>query len=520
REPHGGSQMKQTCSTKVSSARMIRITLDGQSLDPATVERIAMNEAPVEIAGATRKAVAAGRRIVERYVKENLPAYGLTTGLGARVGEMLPKEAIADFSYRMIRGRAQGLGRPLSERAARAVMAVRLNTMLSGAAGQSIGLVDHLAEALNRQLAAVIPSTASIGATDLVAMAALGHGLIGEGEMLFRGKRMPAAKALQAAGLAPIKLGPKDGQVLCNNTAFTAGLAALATVRAERAIESHIVAGALSLEGFRGNSSPLQPRVLALRPHAGEAEAGRRIRRLLSSGLLLKKGEARRLQDPLSFRCMAQVFGAALAESERLRKAVTIEINGSSDNPAVIEAEDHIVTTGNFHLLQLSLAADSLARALAWCATDSVSRVARLMAPGFSGLPPLLSSDATERGGFGPLMKPAEALRAEIIHLANPVPVMASHNADGQEDSLSHAPLAVQKLEELLERYELAVAMELVAAAQAVDLAKPRRIAPRLAKVHAAVRTLHRFIDEDHPVGREIEAVAEQIVRSGMLLQL
>jgi histidine ammonia-lyase len=235
---------------------------------------------------------------------------------------------------------------------------------------------------------------------------------------------------------------------------------------------------------------------------------------------LLKKGEARRLQDPLSFRCMTQVFGAALAESERFRNAVTIEINGSSDNPAVIEAEDHIVTTGNFHLLQLSLAADSLARALAWCATDSVSRVARLMSQGFSGLPPLLSSIETERGGFGPLMKPAEALRAEIVHLSNPVPVMASHNADGQEDSLSHAPLAVQKIDELLERYELAIAMELVAAAQAVDLARPRRIAPKLKKAHEAVRSLHRFLDDDRPIGREIETVAEQIVRSGTLLQL
>lgn len=503
------------------AARMSKpIILDGQSLDPATVERIAMNAAQVEIARSTRRAMAAGRRIVERYIKDKLPAYGLTTGLGMRVGEMLPDKTIADFSYRMVRGRAQGLGQALSEAAARAVMAVRLNTMLTGAAGQSIGLADHLAEALNRRLAAVMPSTASIGAADLVAMAALGHGLIGEGEMLFRGKRMPGAEALKAAGLAPFVLRPKDGQVLCNNTAFTSGLAALAAARAGRAIESHIAAAALSFEGFRGNSSPLQPDVLALRPQAGEAEAGQQLRRFLKGGLLLNKGEARRLQDPLSFRCTCQVFGAAFAESERFGKAVTVEINGSSDNPAVIEAEDHIVTTGNFHLLQLSLAADSLARALAWCTTDSVSRIARLMNPSFSGLPPLLSSSATERGGFGPLMKPAEALRAEIVHLSNPVPVMASHNADGQEDSLSHAPLAMQKLDALLERYELAVAMELIAAAQSVDLAKPRRIAPKLARVHEAVRRLHPFLDDDRPIGREIEGVARDIVRSGMLLQL
>jgi histidine ammonia-lyase len=337
--------------------------------------------------------------------------------------------------------------------------------------------------------------------------------------MFFQGRRMPAKDALAAAGLAPVQLEPKDGQVLCNNTAFTGGVAALASVRAERAIRSHLVAGALSFEGFRGNGSPFREKVLALRPQAGEAEAGSELRLLLEGGLLLDEGQARRLQDPLSYRCMAQVFGAALAASERFRESVMIEINGSADNPAVIVEEQQILTTGNFHLLHLSLAADSLARAMAWCATDGLSRVARLMNPGFSGLPALLSSDAAERAGFGPIMKPAEALRAEIVHLATPVPVMASHNADGQEDSLSHAPLAVKKLDELVDRYELMVAIELVAAAQAVDLANPKKIAPRLAKAHAAVRAIHRFIDEDRPIGGDIESIARQIVRSGMLLQ-
>jgi histidine ammonia-lyase len=161
-----------------------------------------------------------------------------------------------------------------------------------------------------------------------------------------------------------------------------------------------------------------------------------------------------------------------------------------------------------------------MARTLGWCATDGVSRVARLMSAAFSGLPPLLSSEATERAGFGPLMKPAEALRAEIVQFANPVPIMPSHNADGQEDSLSHAPLAVQKLAEQIDRYELLVAFELMAATQAIDLAKPKRIAPRLGEIHRAVRKISGFIDEDRPVGGEIEAIANELVRSGKLAQL
>ena len=198
---------------------------------------------------------------------------------------------------------------------------------------------------------------------------------------------------------------------------------------------------------------------------------------------------------------------------------MSVELNSSSDNPAVMMGKDRIVSTGNFHQLQLTLALDQMARVLGWCATDSVSRVARLMSPMFSGLPPLLSSADPQRAGFGPLMKPGEALRAEIVQLANPVPIMPSHNADGQEDSLSHAPLAVEKLAQLMDRYELLVAFELVAAAQAVDLAKPKKIAPKLAHIHRSVRAISSFIDDDRPLGREIEAIATGLVRNGKLAQ-
>jgi histidine ammonia-lyase len=496
------------------------VVLDGRSLTPEGVELIANTDVRVKIAKSTRAAMKRSRRFVEKYLKEGIPAYGLNTGLGARVNEPLPAKELQDFSYRMVRGRAQGLGEPLSVPAVRAIMAVRLNTMITGASGQSLWIADYIAEALNRKLSPVMPRSASIGAGDLVAMAAIPHALIGEGEIFFQEKRRPAAEALKLAGLEPMKLGPKDGQVLCNNTAFTTGQAALATVRAERALRSHVAAGALSLEGFRANLSSFQKETAALRPQPGQLKAAGDLCKLLSGSLLLKKGAARRLQDPLSLRCMAQVFGAACAAFEALHKTVSIEINSSSDNPAVVLSENRIVTTGNFHQLQLTLAADQMARTLGWCATDSVSRVARLMSPGFSSLPPLLSSEATERAGFGPLMKPAEALRAEIVQLANPVPIMPSHNADGQEDSLSHAPLAVQKLADLIQRYELLVAFELMAAVQAVDLAKPKRIAPRLAEVHRAVRKISRFIDEDRPVGAEIEAIANDLVRSGKLAQL
>ena len=205
---------------------MAPVILDGRSLTPESVEAVAFGE-DVAIAASTRPLLDKGRRIVEHHLKEGIPVYGLNTGLGMRAGEMLPSQALAEFSLRMVRGRAQGVGSPLTAPEVRAVIVVRLNTLLSGAAGASPSLADYLVEVLNRKIVPAMPRHGSIGAGDLVAMAALPLALIGEGEILVDGERRPAREALTAAGLAPLALAPKDGQVLCNSTAFSVGLAAL-----------------------------------------------------------------------------------------------------------------------------------------------------------------------------------------------------------------------------------------------------------------------------------------------------
>lgn len=493
---------------------MAPLILDGRSLKPESVEKVAFGE-EVAIDGATQALRDKGRHIVERHLAESIPVYGLNTGLGARAGQMLPAEALAEFSLRMVRGRAQGLGTPLTAPEARAVMVTRLNTLLSGAAGASPSLADYLADVLNRHIVPVMPRHASIGAGDLVAMAALPHALIGEGEVLVAGERKPARDALTAAGLRLLTLAPKDGQVLCNSTAFSVGLAALAGARARRAVTSLQIAGAISFVGFRGNPTPFARSATRIRPQPGEVEAGDELLALTDFGA--SEYKPRRFQDPLSFRCMPQVHGAAYAEAQRLDAALAVELNSVADNPVVLLDEEKIIGTSNFHMPHLTLALDSMARALALAATDSVSRIAKLMSPSFSDLPPLLSSTSVDRAGFAPLLKPAEALRAEIIHLSNPVPILPSQNADGQEDAATFSALAAQKLGELLDRLDLLVALELLAGAQAVDLAGIKKLPAFLAPVHARLRAISRFIDDDRPLGREIERIAVDLVRAGKL---
>jgi histidine ammonia-lyase len=276
------------------------------------------------------------------------------------------------------------------------------------------------------------------------------------------------------------------------------------------------IAGALSFVGFRGNPTPFARSATRIRPQPGEVEAGDELLALTDFGAGDTK--ARRFQDPLSFRCMPQVHGTAYAEAQRLEAALAIELNWVADNPVVLLDEEKIIGTSNFHMPHLMLALDSMARALALAATDSVSRIARLMSPAFSDLPPLLSSTSVDRAGFAPLLKPAEALRAEIIHLANPVPILPSQNADGQEDAATFSALAAQKLGELLDRLDLLVALELLAGAQAVDLAGLKKLPDKLVSAHARIRAISRFVDDDRPLGREIERIACELVRTGQLL--
>lgn len=499
------------------------VVLDGATLTPRVLRSIAAG-ASVSLARGSAERMAAGRRIVDRYLAESIPAYGLTTGLGMRADQMLTPEEAAEFSYRTVRGRAQAVGPLLTAEQVRSVMAVRLNTMLSGAAGASAEIAPTLLSALNRGFIPAMPRIGSIGTGDLVAMAALAHALIGEGEAIVDGMRVAAPEGLAAAGLTPLRLLPKDGTVLCNNTAFSTALAALASEAARTTLVTMQIAGALSLQGFVGNLSPFSSASLRARPQPGQVEAGDQLRRLLGDGPLGRAGAARRLQDPLSFRCMAQVHGAVFAALADLDDELAVDLNSSPDNPAVIIEEELCVSTGNFHLPRLTQTLDGLARAMAWGATDSVSRVQRLMHPPHSGLPALLSSDTPDTAGFGPLLKPMEALRAEIVHLSAPVPVLASHNADGVEDSATFAALAASKLTDLVEKLDLLAAFELVAGCQAIDLrfggdgGVAPAIAPSLRPVHTAVRERCRYIDEDRPIGREVEAIAA-LVSSGRLVE-
>ena len=454
--------------------------------------------------------MAAARDIVERYIAEGRPAYGLTTGLGARVVESLPSDALAEFSRHTVLGRANSVGAPLPTEVVRAALLVRANGLAHGGSGARPEVADALLALLEHGVHPIVPSIGSIGAGDICVLAHIALVLIGAGEAELHGEVMPGAQALVAAGLEPLDLAPKDGLAVISSNAVSVACAALALVDGRAALEAAHAAAALSLEGFRANLTPLDDRVVEARAAPGQATCAAALRSLLAGGSLAVSG-GRRLQDPLSFRCVSQVHGSLATALELLADALEPELNGAGDNPLILVDAGEIVSTGNFLVPVLALAADAVALALAQVANLTAARAARLLAATVSDLPQNLAPAGSTGAGMAPLLKVADALAAEIVHGAAPAKLASFAGTDAVEDAATGAPLATMRLAGLLERFRLLTALELVVAAQAVDLAQVERLGTGTSAIHSVVRGLVEPMLTDRPLGGDVERVATHL---------
>jgi histidine ammonia-lyase len=493
------------------------LPLTGRDLTPADLAAVARQRRAVAVAPTAWQRLEAGRAVVEAMLAGDAPVYGLNTGLGERVVHRLPADVLAEFSRLTVLGRADAAGPALPAEAARAAMAARLNGLVLGAAGASPAVARHLEALLNAEMHPLIPAQGSIGAGDLCQLAHIGLGLVGEGEMEHRGEILPAGEALARAGLKPLALGPKDGLALINASSVTAGRAALVLEDAAALMDLMQIAAALSMEGYRANLSPIDPRVVAARPAPGQEAAATELRAMLVGGALTEPGAARRVQDPISLRCVAPCHGAVQAALDFARPAVDAELNGSSDNPMVLIEDGEMLSTGNFHTPALALALDTLCLALAQAAALCLARWCKLLFARLSGLPGNLSPHAPARSGMAPLMKTGEALMGEIRHEAQPSPGEVSWAADGVEDHRTNAPLAARRAESLIGHMRRLVAIELLVAAQAVDLAAPPGLGRGTAAAHAAIRAVVAPLDQDRSLAGDIARIERELVSGAQL---
>jgi histidine ammonia-lyase len=462
--------------------------------------------------------LAAARAVVEKALARGEAVYGLTTGLGAAVDTRLAPDAIAAFQQRAVRARAVGIGERLATQEVRALLLARLAGLAQGASGISPGFVPALAAMLNAGLHPLVRRIGSLGEADLAPVAEAMLPLIGAGEAEYRGDILPGGEAMARAGIALPEFGPKDGLALLNANAFSTGLAALAAHELQFALDAAAAAGALSLEAFRANLSPLVPEAVALRSLPSQVEGSTCLRTLLAGSDLFEPGQARRVQDPLSFRCLAPVLGAVLVQYECFGDIVEAELAGAGDSPAVLVETRMLASTVNFDTTALALAGEGLGLAVSHLAATSAARITKLMSLAASGLPRFLTRHGGSHAGFATAQKSAAALEAEIRHLALPLGAMTLPVADGVEDYAPMTPRVIEKLRAIGRRLTRLAAVELVVAAQASDLRGATRLGAGTAAAQAFVRRHVAPLDDDRPLGGEFEALAERI-ETGELAQ-
>jgi histidine ammonia-lyase len=490
------------------------VVVDGRTLSYGDVVAVARHGAHVALADGVLPRLVSERAVVDNVVDRQVPTYGLTTGLGARSSYALPRAELDAFSVRTVRGRANAVGDPLPVPVVRAALLARVNGLAGGGSGVRPEILRLLVALLNARVHPVIPEVGSIGASDLCQLAHVGLVVIGEGSAECGGEVLDGATALRRAGLSPAELGPKDGHVLCSASPLAAGVGALALHETAALLSLAQAVTALTYEGFRANTSPLDARVLALRPAPGQSRAAGELLALLDGGDLGDPRAARRVQDPVSLRCAAQVHGAGYAALDFADAALALELNGCGDNPVVLGGTGEIVSSGNFHTPALALAFDTLALALTQTAAVSAERMRRLLDPGVSGLPANLSPYGPERSGFAPLVKTAQALVAEIRRLSTPVCIDPRQGADAVEDDSTNASLGARRLTTMLTRLRQLLAVEAVVAAQAVDLAAPAALGRGPEFLHRAIREVVPTLTDDRPHGVDVETVSRDILGS------
>ena len=494
------------------------ITLTGRDATIGMVVRAARNGADIALSDEARARVIAARAVVERLASSSEAIYGVNSALGANTGKPIPQDKLAAYQQRAVRARAVGIGPPFRTDIVRAMMFARAAAMAAGGSGVSPDVLAALIALLNAGVHPVVPSQGSIGVADLAPLSHLALPLFGEGSAEYLDEILPGDVALERAGLRPVALGAKDGLALISANAATVGRAALVVHDAARALDALNLAAALSFEGFRANLSPLDPRVQAARPAPGQCEIAARLTSLLAGSTLWEAGAARRVQDPVSLRCVSQVHGAALAALRTARDHVELELNSAADSPLVLADTGEMLSTGNFHIPGLALALETVGLALAHVALMSVQRCQKLFNPALSGLPLQLTLHGPEHSGFATVQKTLAALYNEIRHDANPATLDSLPVSETVEDHAPMAPYVVGKTAAIVTKLEYLAAIELLAAAQAFDLRDLHRTALGAGTLatYALVRSRVEWLDEDRPLGPDIESIAS-LVRIGRM---
>ncbi len=499
---------------------MKTITLKPGSVTLADLSKVYWQEVAVRLDPSCRPAMEIAHERIAAAAAGDAAVYGVNTGFGKLASVKIASEDTATLQRNLILSHCCGVGAPISRRNTRLMMALKLLSLGRGASGVRLEIVDLLEGMLDKGVTPVIPAQGSVGASgDLAPLAHMAAVIMGYGEAEFDGEIMSGGKALAAAGLTLIELGPKEGLALINGTQFSTAFALAGLFGAWRAAQSALVTSALSTDAIMGSTAPLQPEIHDLRGHRGQIEAGQSMRALLEGSEIREshREDDKRVQDPYCIRCQPQVTGAAMDVLRMAAQTLEIEANAATDNPLVLVGVNLIVSGGNFHAEPVGFAADMIALAVAEIGAIAQRRVALIVDPVLShDLPPFLTPNPGLNSGYMIAEVTTAALMSENKHLANPCVTDSTPTSANQEDHVSMAAHGARRLEQMVENLERILGVELLCAAQGIEFRAPLSTSRVLTDVVAEVREVVETLGDDRYLAPDLEQAA-LLVASGKI---
>jgi histidine ammonia-lyase len=522
---------------------MQALHINGNDLTLEAVREVAVAGRPVLLSPDAREAVGRARAVVDALVASNQVSYAITTGVGILSDVRIAGDQIRELQVNLVRSHAVGVGDPLAAAEVRAMILLRANSLSKGHSGIRAAVIDTLCEMLNRKVTPFVPSQGSVGASgDLAPLAHLALVLIGEGECLDeKGVRVPGAEVLRDAGIKPLVLEAKEAVSLINGTQAMLAVGTLALLAAEILVDTADVIGSLTLDALRGTDVAFDERIHRARPHAGQIKSAANLRRMLEGSQLRESHrECGRVQDAYSLRCIPQVHGAVRDTLANCRTVFETEANSAVDNPLVfmtstsaenssgyvgtgalarpaegssaISDDADVLSGGNFHGEPIAFALDFMAIALSALAGISERRLERLVNPALNeGLPPFLAPGAGLNSGFMMPQVTAAALVSENKVLSHPASVDSITTSGNKEDYVSMGMTAALKLRRIVENTRNVLAIEAMAAAQAMDLVAPLKTGQRGQKACAAIRAVSPKMEKDRVMYQDFARIAEVI---------
>ena len=497
-----------------------KVTLRAGELRAADMRALLCADAALALDPGARVAVDRAAAVVANIAAQDASVYGVNTGFGKLAQTRIPRDQLGALQRNLVVSHACGVGPLLPREVVRLVLALKVNSLARGYSGVRWSVVETLLACLERDVLPAIPGQGSVGASgDLAPLAHLAAALIGVGDAVVDGRRLPATEALNDAGIALLELRAKEGLALLNGTQVSTALALRGLVGAEDVLAASLVAGALTIEAALGSVTPFDPRIHAVRGHASQSDVAAAVLRLIEGSAINESHrDCGRVQDPYSLRCIPQVLGACLRTLRDAAAILVDEANAVSDNPLVFPDSRDVISGGNFHAEPVALVADALAVAIAEIGNISERRCALLVDPTFSQLPAFLATDPGLESGYMIAQVTAAALASENKGLAHPASVDSIPTSAGQEDHVSMATHAARRLDDMLRNAANIVAVELLSAARGIAFRRPLHTSAALEAVLAEIAP-DGGGSGDRYLSPEIERVAA-LVRGGRFTPL